>query len=39
VWGWKQTNFSTSLVNKTNQVEQVIAWTFAPYDTLIYPFF
>jgi hypothetical protein len=38
VWGWKQTNFSTSLVNKTNQVEQVIAWTFAPYDTLIYPF-
>jgi hypothetical protein len=39
VWGWKQTNFSTSLVNKTNQVEQVIAWTFAPYDTLICPFF
>lgn len=39
VWGWKQTNFSTSLITKTNQVEQVIAWTFAPYDTLIYPFF
>ena len=39
VWGWKQTNFSTSLVNKTNQVEQNISWTFAPYDTLIYPFF
>ena len=38
VWGWKQTNFSTSLVNKTNQVEQNISWTFAPYDTLIYPF-
>ncbi len=38
-WGWKQTNFSTSLITKTNQVEQVIAWTFAPYDTLIYPFF
>ena len=37
VWGWKQTNFSTSLVNKTNQVEQNISWTFAPYDTLIYP--
>jgi len=39
VWGWKQTNFSSSLITKTNQVEQVIAWTFAPYDTLIYPFF
>lgn len=39
VWGWKQTNYSTSLVNKTNQVEQNISWTFAPYDTLIYPFF
>jgi hypothetical protein len=39
VWGWKQTNYSTSLITKTNQVEQVIAWTFAPYDTLIYPFF
>ena len=39
VWGWKQTNFSTSLINKTNQVEQNISWTFAPYDTLIYPFF
>jgi len=38
VWGWKQTNYSTSLITKTNQVEQVIAWTFAPYDTLIYPF-
>ena len=39
VWGWKQTNYSTSLITKTNQVEQIIAWTFAPYDTLIYPFF
>ena len=39
VWGWKQTNYSTSLITKTNQVEQVIAWTFAPYDTLVYPFF
>jgi hypothetical protein len=38
-WGWKQTNYSTSLITKTNQVEQVIAWTFAPYDTLVYPFF
>jgi hypothetical protein len=38
VWGWKQTNYSTSLITKTNQVEQVIAWTFAPYDTLVYPF-
>jgi hypothetical protein len=37
-WGWKQTNYSTSLITKTNQVEQVIAWTFAPYDTLVYPF-
>jgi hypothetical protein len=37
-WGWKQTNYSTSLMTKTNQVEQVIAWTFAPYDTLVYPF-
>jgi hypothetical protein len=39
VWGWKQTNYSSSLVTKTNQVEQVISWTFAPYDTDIYPFF
>lgn len=39
VWGWKQTNYSTSLITKTNQVEQNISWTFAPYDTLIYPFF
>ena len=38
VWGWKQTNYSTSLITKTNQVEQVVAWTFAPYDTLVYPF-
>jgi len=37
-WGWKQTNYSTSLVVKTNQVEQVISWTFAPWDLLIYPF-
>lgn len=37
-WGWKQTNYSTNLITKTNQVEQVIAWTFAPYDTLVYPF-
>jgi hypothetical protein len=37
-WGWKQTNYSTSLITKTNQVEQIIAWTFAPYDTLVYPF-
>ena len=38
VWGWKQTNYSSSLVSKTNQVEQVISWTFAPYDLDIYPF-
>ena len=38
-WGWKQTNYSTSLITKTNQVEQNISWTFAPYDLDIYPFF
>jgi hypothetical protein len=38
-WGWKQTNYSSSLIQKTNQVEQVISWTFAPYATDIYPFF
>ena len=38
-WGWKQTNYSSSLVTKTNQVEQVVSWTFAPYDLDIYPFF
>ena len=37
-WGWKQTNYSSSLVTKTNMVEQNISWTFAPYDTDIYPF-
>ena len=37
-WGWKQTNYSTGLIVKTNQVEQTISWTFAPYDLLIYPF-
>jgi hypothetical protein len=37
-WGWKQTNYSSSLIQKTNQVEQVISWTFAPYDLDIYPF-
>jgi len=37
-WGWRQTNFSSSLIQKTNQVEQNISWTFAPYDTDIYPF-
>lgn len=37
-WGWKQTNYSTSLIQKTNQVEQTISWTFAPYDLDIYPF-
>lgn len=37
-WGWKQTNYSSSLITKTNQVEQVISWTFAPYDLDIYPF-
>ena len=38
-WGWKQTNYSTNLITKTNQVEQVISWTFAHYDLDIYPFF
>jgi hypothetical protein len=38
-WGWRQTNYSTNLITKTNQVEQVISWTFAPYDLDIYPFF
>lgn len=38
-WGWRQTNYSSSLVQKTNQIEQVISWTFAPYDLDIYPFF
>ena len=38
VWGWKQTNYSSSLVTKTNMVEQNISWTFAAYDTDIYPF-
>jgi hypothetical protein len=37
VWGWKQTNYSSSLVVKTNMVEQNISWTFAAYDTDIYP--
>jgi hypothetical protein len=37
VWGWRQTNYSSSLVTKTNMVEQNISWTFAPYDTDIYP--
>ncbi len=37
VWGWKQTNYSSSLIVKTNMVEQNISWTFAPYDTDIYP--
>lgn len=36
-WGWKQTNYSSSLIVKTNMVEQNISWTFAPYDTDIYP--
>lgn len=38
LWGWKQTNYSSSLIVKTNMVEQNISWTFAPYDTDIYPF-
>lgn len=37
-WGWRQTNYSTNLILKTNQVEQVISWTFAPWDLLVYPF-
>lgn len=37
-WGWRQSNYSSSLMQKTNQVEQQISWTFASYDTDIYPF-
>jgi hypothetical protein len=37
IWGWKQTNYSSSLIAKTNMVEQNISWTFAAYDTDIYP--
>jgi len=37
VWGWKQTNYSSTLITKTNMVEQNISWTFAAYDTDIYP--
>jgi hypothetical protein len=38
IWGWKQTNYSSTLITKTNMVEQNISWTFAAYDTDIYPF-
>lgn len=37
-WGWKQTNYSSTLIVKTNMVEQNISWTFSAYDTDIYPF-
>ena len=37
IWGWKQTNYSSTLITKTNMVEQNISWTFAPYDIDIYP--
>lgn len=37
-WGWRQTNYATNLIIKTNQVEQTISWTFAPWDLLVYPF-
>ena len=37
VWGWKQTNYSSTLITKTNMVEQNNSWTYAVYDTDIYP--
>jgi hypothetical protein len=37
-WGWLQTNQSTTLVEKTNQVEQTQNWTFAAWDLDIYPY-
>lgn len=37
-WGWRQTNYATNLIVKTNQIEQTISWAFAPWDLLVYPF-
>lgn len=38
-WGWLQMNQSTSLIAKTNQVEQTQTWTFAAWDLDIYPYY
>lgn len=37
-WGWLQMNQSTTLMAKTNQVEQNQTWTFAAWDLDIYPY-
>ena len=37
-WAWLKVNDSTSLVVKTNQVERNETWTFAAWDTFVYPF-
>jgi hypothetical protein len=36
-WAWLKLNDSTSLVIKTNQVERNETWTFAAWDTFVYP--
>ena len=36
-WAWLKVNDSTSLVVKTNQVERNETWTFAAWDTFVYP--
>lgn len=36
-WAWLKVNDSTSLVIKTNQVERNETWTFAAWDTFVYP--
>ena len=38
-WGWLQMNQSTSLIEKSNQVEQTQTWTFAAWDLDIYPYY
>jgi hypothetical protein len=38
VWAWLKTNDSTSLMIKTNQVERNETWTFAAWDTFVYPY-
>ena len=37
IWAWLKANDSTSLVIKTNQVERNETWTFAAWDTFVYP--
>ena len=36
-WAWLKVNDSTSLIVKTNQVERNETWTFAAWDTFVYP--